>query len=180
MLRLVIPMSPEEWDENKEEFVSGKTQVLQLEHSLVSISKWESEWRKSFLNTRNKTPEETISYVKCMTVNSNVDPEVYSRLTREHFQAINDYINHPMTATTFREDKNRRPNRQIVTAELIYYWMTVSNIPFDREKWHINRLLTLIRVCNEENAPKKKRSQREIIAEQAALNAARRQKLNKK
>lgn len=180
MLRIVVQLSPEGWDEQKEEFVEAKTQVLQLEHSLVSLSKWESKWCKPFLSDNNKTEEELLDYIKFMTLTQNVDPEVYSHLTRENFTQINEYINAPMTATTFSENNQGKRNREIITSELIYYWMVALNIPFECQKWHLNRLITLVRVCNIKNAPPKKRSKRETANNYAALNAARRAQFNSK
>lgn len=180
MLRLVVQLSPEGWDEQKEEFVEAKTQVLQLEHSLVSLSKWESKWCKPFLTDNNKTEEELLDYIKFMTLTQNVDPEVYSHLSRENYQQINDYINAPMTATTFSENRQGKRNREVITSELIYYWMVALNIPFECQKWHLNRLITLVRVCNIKNEPPKKRSKRETASNYAALNAARRKQFNSK
>lgn len=177
MLRITIP-AVEQWDEQKQEFVYTKEQTLQLEHSLVSLSKWESKWCKAFLTKKEKTYEETLDYIKCMTITQNVDPDVYSRLTRDNIRKVDEYIEAPMTATFFSEDKNGRPSREIITAELIYYWMITLNIPFECQKWHLNRLLTLIRVCNIKNAPSKKKSKKEIMSRNAALNAARRKQLN--
>lgn len=181
MLRITVP-AREFWDESKGEFIQTKEQTLQLEHSLVSVSKWESKWRKAFLGKQEKTYEETLDYVRCMTVTPNVDPEIYHRLTNQNIAEINDYISAPMTATYFAEDKNARKSRDTVTSELIYYWMISLNIPFECQKWHLNRLLSLIRVCEVKNAPPKKgrRSAREIMAQNAALNAARRKQLNTK
>lgn len=178
MLRITIPAS-ELWDENKEEFVIvAKEQTLQLEHSLVSLSKWESNWHKPFLTKEDKTYEETIDYIKCMTITQNVNPEVYDRLTNSNISAINKYIEDSMTATVFRNDNQNSRNREQITSELIYYWMISLNIPMECQKWHLNRLLTLIRVCNIKNAPPKKRSKSETINEWAMLNAARRQQMN--
>lgn len=167
------------WDENESRFIKVKEQTLQLEHSLVSLSKWESKWCKPFFSKEEKTFEETLDYVKCMTITQNVKPEVYRCLTKEHIEQINNYIEAPMTATTFASDKHS-PSREIITAELIYYWMIALNIPFECQKWHINRLLTLIRVCNIKNQPPKKMSRSETLRRQSALNAARRQQLNTK
>ena len=183
MLVITIPASKpvELWDESKHEFVlmpGTKEQTLQLEHSLVSLSKWESNWCRSFLSKPPATVEETIDYIKCMTLNKNVNPEVYLHLTDTNIEEIKGYINAPMTATTFYDDKRGGRNRETVTSELIYYWMISLQIPFECQKWHINRLLTLIRVCNIKNQPPKKRSRREIMSRNAALNAARRQQLN--
>lgn len=180
MLQIKVPLGPEEWDEEKNEFVEPKMQVLQLEHSLVSLSKWESKWCKPFLSKGAKTSEEIMDYIKFMTITQNVKPEVYDHLTTSNIEEINNYIESPMTATTFAEDKNCKHNREIITSELIYYWMVALQIPFECQKWHLNRLITLIRVCNIKNAPPKKMSKREIMSRNAALNAARRSQLNSK
>ncbi|HQE50412.1 MAG TPA: hypothetical protein PKV93_13810 [Fervidobacterium sp.] len=179
MLQITIP-AVELWDERKQEFVTTKEQTLQLEHSLVSLSKWESKWCKPFLTKEEKTFEETLDYIKCMTITQNVDPEVYNYLTKENIEEINKYIEAPMTATYFSDDKTAKPSREQITAELIYYWMIALNIPFECQKWHLNRLLTLIKVCNIKNQPPKKRSRKEIMSRNAALNAARRKRLNTK
>lgn len=175
MLLLTIPPI-EMFNEKTSEFVYSKETKISLEHSLVSLSKWESRWNKPFLSKNNKTLEETIDYIRCMTITQNVDPEVYFRLTDENINTINKYIESPMTATTFSD--NGHSSREIITSELIYYWMISLNIPMECQKWHLNRLLTLIRVCNIKNAPAKKMSRREIMNRNAALNAARRKKLN--
>ena len=177
MLTITIPAT-EEFDEVKGEFLSVKEQTLQLEHSLISISKWESKWCKPFLGKQEKTSEEVIDYIKCMTLNSNVSDNVYGCLTQANLTAINEYIGAPMTATYFSGNDHGKRNSEQITSELIYYWMIALNIPFECQKWHINRLLTLIRVCNVKNAPPKKMSKRDIISRNAALNAARRQQLN--
>ena len=179
MLQITIP-AVELWDERKQEFITTKEQTLQLEHSLVSISKWESKWCKPFLSKQEKTFEETLDYIKCMTITQNVDPEVYNYLTNENIEEINKYIEAPMTATYFSDDKTAKSSREQITAELIYYWMIALNIPFECQKWHLNRLLTLIKVCNIKNQPPKKLSKKEIMSRNAALNAARRKQLNTK
>ncbi len=178
MLQISVPLTAEAWDEKKQEFVAPKYQVLQLEHSLVSLSKWESKWCKAFFSKREKTTEETIDYIRCMTLTQNVKPEVYNHLTRENIIQINKYIESPMTATYFAEDKNSKSSKDTITSELIYYWMIALNIPFECQKWHLNRLLTLIRVCNVKNQPPKKMSRRDVASRNAALNAARRKQLN--
>lgn len=179
MLRIVIPAT-EQFDEQRQEFVYTKEQILNLEHSLVSISKWEAKWEKVFLSNKEKTYEETIDYIKCMTVTQNVDPNVYSCLTDENFKAINEYIDAPMTATYFSKKEDKARSREQVTSELIYYWMIAFNIPFECQKWHLNRLLTLIEVCNVKNQPPKKMSKKALMSRNAALNAARKKKLNTK
>lgn len=180
MLQLVIHLTPDGWDEEKEEFVEGEKQILQLEHSLLSLSKWESKWCKPFLSKGSKTDEEALDYIKYMTLTKNVNPKVYDYLTAAHLEQINRYIESPMTATTFSEDKKGKRGREVITAELIYYWMIALNIPFECQKWHLNRLLTLIRVCNVKNSPPKKMSKRDVMSRNAALNAARRKQLNTK
>lgn len=177
MLQIVVP-DMEFWDEQKQEFIYKKGQTLQLEHSLISISKWESKWCKVFLSKQEKTYEETIDYIKCMTITPNVDPDVYTRLTKANVAEIEEYIAAPMTATYFAKEPGGKVNGEQVTSELIYYWMIALNIPHVYEKWHLNRLITLIRVCNVKNKPPKKMSKREIMSRNAALNAARRKQLN--
>lgn len=179
MLQITIP-AVELWDETKEEFVIAKEQTLQLEHSLVSLSKWESRWEKSFLFTKDKTTEEILDYIRCMTLTQNVKPETYYLLTQANIDEVENYIKAPMTATTFNEDKNGKASREIVTAEIIYHWMIALGIPFECKKWHLNRLLTLIKVCTIKNEKPKTLSQREIMAQNAALNEANRKKFNSK
>lgn len=178
MLQLVIPLGPEIFDDEKQEFVTPDTKTIQLEHSLISLSKWESKWCKPFLTKEAKTPEETIDYIKCMTITPNVSDEVYSHLTVDNIMQVNKYIDHPMTATTFPKSKKGVGSKEIITSEIIYYWMITLNIPSEYQKWHLNRLLTLIQVCNVKNEPAKKMSKSEILSRNRALNAARKQKLN--
>lgn len=182
MLTITIPAIKEEWwDEKNEEFVyhtEGKDQVLKLEHSLISLYKWESKWCKSFLQSE-KTDEEMLDYIKCMTLNSNVSDDVYGRLTPQNILQINDYINAPMTATTFRKT-NQKPSRDIITSEIIYYWMISCRIPIEWEKRHLNQLMTLIRVFEAKDAPPQKHSQRELASQYAKINAANRKKYKTK
>lgn len=177
MLQITVP-SCEVYDERTNEFHYIKGETLQLEHSLVSLAKWESKWNKPFLDKKEKTREECLDYIRCMTVTKNVNPMVYRLLTEEQIQAINQYIEAPMTATWFRNENDKRFDNRAVTAEVIYYWMIALQIPFECQKWHLNRLMTLIRVCNAKNAPSKKRSNREIQAERRALNEARKRRYN--
>lgn len=179
MLQITIP-AREMWDERNNEFVYTNEQTLQLEHSLISLSKWESKWNKPFLSKESKTYEETLDYVKCMTLTQKVSPEIYANLTDENMRDIQRYIEAPMTATTFSEEKNTKGNRETVTSELIYYWMIALGIPLECEKWHLNRLLTLVRVCNIKNSPPKKMGKNAIMSRNASLNAARRKRLNSK
>jgi hypothetical protein len=177
MLQITIPAS-EQFNQETNEFINSKEQVLQLEHSLISLSKWESKWCKPFLSKDVKTEEESIDYVRCMTLTQNVDPNVYNFITKENFRMINEYVEAPMTATTFSKESRPEINRDVITAEIIYYWMVTFTIPFECQKWHLNRLLTLIKVCNIKNQPQQKMSQKEIFDRNRALNAQRRQKFN--
>lgn len=179
MLQITIP-AIELWDERTQEFVTREKQTLQLEHSLVSLQEWESKWCKAFLGRVEKTDEEVRDYIRCMTLTPNVDPDIYNYLTDENWKQINDYIQAPMTATTFAEDKTSRGSRKIITAEVIYSWMFSLQIPIECQKWHLNRLMTQIRACSVMNQSPKKMSKRDVMSQNAALNAARRQKLNSK
>ena len=177
MLELMVP-GHEFFDEDKNEFVSTKPTKIVLEHSLISLSKWESKWEKPFLSSDKTTPE-TIDYIRCMTLTQNVDPLVYNSLSKENLEAVGDYIQAPMTATKLKARKQARSN-ETVTAELIYYWMIALNIPFECQKWHLNKLLTLIEVCSIKNQPQKKMSRSEILRHNRELNAARRAKYKTK
>ena len=176
MLRITVP-GQEFYDEEKNEFITTKPITLQLEHSLVSLSKWESKWHKPFLSRDPKTKEETQDYIRCMTVNHDVDPYVYSAITDDMIAKINAYIDDPMTATTFSNMKNETRGRKVVTAEELYYSMIAMDIPFECQKWHLNRLMTLIRVCSIRNAPSKKMGKKEQARMYSSLNASRRAKL---
>lgn len=174
MLTITIPVS-EAWDEQNDIFVSVKEHTITLEHSLVSVAKWESRWHKPFMDPkRKKTNEEALDYIKCMTITQNVDPNIYLFLTDDNVRAINEYIDNPMTATIFKKEEGKAHGSRIVTNEVIYYWMIAQNIPMECQKWHLNRLLTLIRVCSEENKPKKKQKKPDQVRNYAALNAQRR------
>ena len=149
-----------------------------MEHSLVSLSKWESKWCKPFFSRHEKTDEEMIDYIKCMTLTKNVKDDIYYRLTEYNVEQIKNYIDAPMTATRFSDDKGGKSSSEGITSELIYYWMIALNIPFDPcQKWHINRLLTLVKICSKKNQPEKKRSARDTMSRNKSLNAARRKQL---
>jgi hypothetical protein len=173
MLYLTMPSS-EFFDENSNAFIQYKAENLTLEHSLVSLSKWESKWQKPFLDKEPKTDEEALDYVRCMTISQNPSADVYDRMRNAVFDKIVSYINAPMTATWFNEQKQTGKALEIVTAEIIYYWMISLNIPMECQKWHLNRLLTLIRVCNIKNTPPKKMGRKQQLNNQRALNEARR------
>ncbi len=178
MLQITVP-GTELYDEVSNEFITVKEQTLTLEHSLVSLSKWESKWCKPFLSKDGLTTEQTIDYIRCMTITQNISPITYSLITDDNIKQVENYINAPMTATWFSDEKKSgRVSSEIVTAELIYYWMIALQIPMKCEKWHLNRLLTLVKVCNIKNAPPKKMGKRATMSRNAAINAARRKQLN--
>lgn len=180
MLQITIP-GIEDYDSVNNLFIQvSKDTILTLEHSLVSISKWESKWCKPFISRENKTVEETIDYIKCMTITQNVDPSVYNRLTNSNIDMVNEYIARPMTATIISRTEGSAGGREIITSEVIYYWMIALNIPMECQKWHLNRLLTLIKVCNEKNKPKKKMSRNEVLRQYHDENARRKALMNTK
>ena len=166
------------FDERINKFITVKEQKITMEHSLLSISKWESKWHKPYLSREEKTEEESIDYLRCMCITPNVDPNVFYAMDRKSAQAIADYIADPMTATTFH-DTDKRPSREIITNELIYFWMANFSIPFDPcQKWHLNRLMTLIQVAAIKNQPPKKMGMKDIAKQYGSLNAQRRAALN--
>lgn len=173
MLILKIP-EQEYYDQSSNEFITVRACTLKLEHSLVSISKWESKWKKPFLTDKEKSPAEFIDYIRCMTINQDVPDEVFQLMGYDNVRKIEEYIMDPATATTVsdrRKSKGGKP--EIPTSELIYYWMVSNGIPFECEKWRLNRLLTLIKVCNAKGNPQQM-SKAEIYAMNAALNNSRR------
>lgn len=177
MLRITIPPG-DIWIERKQEFVHSEGKTILLEHSLVSLAKWESRWKKPFFSKTPKTRAQSIDYVRCMTLTPNVDKDIYETLTQASLDIVNQYINDPMTATTFSSTNSEVTRRETVTAELIYYWMTALQIPFECQNWHLNRLMTLIKVCNIKNQPKKKKGMsRDSLAQRAKLNAERKSRL---
>lgn len=173
--------SGEQFDEENNMFFHEVDVQLELEHSLVSLSKWESKHEIPFLGSTNKTDEQTIDYVKAMTITPDVDPEVYKFITAEQYTQISEYINAKQTATWFAaKPKGPQGKTETVTAEVIYYWLVALNIPFETQTWHLNRLITLVKVCDEKNKPadkKRKRSAAEIAAERRAINEARRKQM---
>ena len=177
--KITIPKM-ELYDERKQEFVYVKETTLMLEHSLVSISKWESKWCKPFLTDSNKTAEELRDYVRCMTLTQNVDPEIYKYLTDRNMIDVHNYIDSKMSATTFHDSRQTGRSREQITSELIYYWMVAYEIPFECQKWHLNRLLNLIRICGIKGGDTKKMSKGEIYNQNRALNEARRRKYHTK
>ena len=178
MLQITID-GGEFFDERTNQFIQVKPRQITLEHSLLSLSKWEAKWKKPFLTDDEKTSEEYLDYIRCMTVTQNVDPLLYNCLSEDNFKQIKEYIHDPHTATTIHSYEPPHGRKRTITSELIYYWMIASNVPTEYEKWHLNRLLTLLRICAIENNPnKKKMTQREILNQNRQLNAARRAKYN--
>ena len=178
MLDIIIPET-ELFDERTMQFTYIKEQKLTLEHSLIAISKWESKYEKPFLSSEKST-EEVLDYIRCMTLTQNVKPETYQHLSKKNLEDIQAYIEAPMTATTFKKIERRGGKKEIITAELIYYWMIAFNIPFECQKWHINKLLTLIEVCARKSEPPKKMSRREISAQHKAINQINRERFHTK
>jgi len=176
----ITVLGPEHFDQETRKFSTKGDFVLELEHSLSSLSKWESEFEKPFLGTDDKTPEEVLAYFKYMTLTPDVPPEVFDRLTQKNVDEINAYVQKKMTATWFREIPDGPTSREIITAELVYYWMVQFQINWEAQYWHLNRLFTLIRVLNEKQAAPKKMSKADIINRNRQLNAERRTKLGTK
>lgn len=179
MLQLTINDSTF-FDENTETFFDVKGQTIQLEHSLVSISKWEMKWKKPFLSRDPKTREESIDYVRCMTITQNVNPLLYTLITDDMIDKVNAYIEDPMTATTFRKEEGKGSSIKPVTSEEIYYYMTAYQIQWEAQRWHLNRLLTLIKICDEKNKPKKKQKRGVNRNNWSKANAARRAAMGSK
>lgn len=178
---LQIKVSEKEaWDETRNQFVTIPETTICLEHSLISISKWEAKWHVPFLGKDKKTPEQITDYIKCMTITPNVKPEVYEFLSRDNINEVLAYIDDPMTASTVKEMGGPKRSSEMITSELIYYWMVALEIPFECQKWHLNRLMMLIRICNAKNQPGKKMSKKSAMQQNAALNAARRQRMHSK
>lgn len=177
MLTIIVP-EREYYDEDKNEFYFVKEQKLVLEHSLLSISKWESKWHIPFVDNKPKTQDEVIDYIRCMTITPNVDPLVYKNLTPSNFKEITDYIDSPMSATSFyqeKSDEDRNSPKKKVTSEYIYYWMAKFNIPFECEKWHFTRLMNLLRICAIENDDRKMSKEKTMLSNRE-INAMRRAK----
>lgn len=165
------------FDDDTQKFVTSEDVTVELEHSLVSLSKWESIWEKPFLGPREKSVEETLSYVEQMCRTPDIAPEAFHRLSDDNLRAINAYINAKMTATWFSSNSGK-PNQEVITSELIYYWLVTATIPWEAENWHLERLFTLIRVINEKNSPPKKMSPSELAARNRELNAQRKAQYN--
>lgn len=184
MLEVTIEAINKGWDPRKEEFVTIPKTTFQIEHSLLSLKKWESKWHVPYFSTNDKTTEQVLDYVRCMTITKGIDPDVYPYMSRKTIQEIVDYINNPMTATWFTDVNQKKgtgkANQEVVTNEIIYYWMIEMGIPLECETWHLEQLLTLIKVINAKREPAKKMSQKEAMEQQRALNKARKARLHSK
>lgn len=176
MLRLTIE-GEEFFDESTNTFVEVESSVVDLEHSLLSLSKWESKFEKPFLSTTDKTPRETLAYIECMVLTEGFNPLLIQTLSRENLQQVNEYINSTQSATTFGLMPETKGKGETITAELIYYWMVAFNIPFDCEVWHLNRLFSLIRICNIKQGKPKRMSKHQIAQQYHELNAKRKAEL---
>lgn len=174
---LTITVSGEEhFDQATGQFTYPNAFELQLEHSLVALSKWETKFEKPYLDENEKTTDEVLGYIECMILN-DVPPERVLELSEENVQEISNYINRKMTATWFSEIQPESKTSEIITNELIYYWMDMFTIPWEAQFWHLNRLFTLIKIHNHKSQPPKKMSQREIYERNKRLNAERRKAL---
>lgn len=181
-LQITIPPLEIGYDPRTRQFLysHSKEVTLTLEHSLVSLSKWEAKWKTPFMSKSEMTREETIDYIRCMTITQHVDPNVYNGIDDSIIRKVNEYIKDPMTATWFAKEENKKHQSVIITAERIYYWMIALQIPPEYRKWHLNQLITLIRVCELESRPKKKMPRSETLAQYRAINAKRRNALKTK
>ena len=180
MLKIHIPET-ESYSNEYNKFINVKATDITLEHSLISISKWEAKYHKPFLDDKQeKTSEELIDYIRFMSLTSNVDPNAFRMITENEMDRILAYIKDSQSATTFADAQSGKASREIITSELIYYWMVALQIPFECQKWHINRLLTLVKICNIKNQPAKKMPKSDIYAQNRMLNAKRRAKLHSK
>jgi len=175
MLQITIT-GTEYYDESTETFVTVDDVMLEFEHSLVSLSKWESKFEKPFLGPDEKTSEEVLWYIQCMLQTEDYPDDIFQRLSAQNIKQINDYIDSKQSATTIREQKRHGPI-ETITAELIYYWMIAFNIPFECQHWHLNKLFALIRICSAKNGKPQKVSRNELAERNQALNEQRRAKL---
>lgn len=182
MPKIIHVPEQELFDNETQTFTYLKETTFKIEHSLVAIAKWEAKWHVSFLDDRvEKTDEMILDYIKCMTISQNVDPRIYNYLPPNVIKEINDYIGDPMTATKITNTDENINNGEYITNEIIYYYMIAQNVPLECEKWHFNRLMTLLRVCSIKNNPdKKKMNRRDILNQNRALNEARKKAMHTK
>ena len=176
MLEITVPAN-EIYLPGENRFVAVPSCTLTLEHSLISIAKWESKWHIPYLNAKKRSRAQEFDYIRCMAVGPVKNEYVFLVLTPENIAQIRAYMEESMTATTFSKGQ-RSISREVVTAETLYCRMFANNIPMECQKWHLNRLLTLIRVCDAKNGPKSKMTKRQTAAHYAEQNALRRAKYN--
>lgn len=174
---LITVLGDELYNEETQEFTRTESVVLELEHSLVSLSKWESKWKKPFLGPKEKTEEEVLGYIEAMILTPNYPKDIVARMSKSNFEEINSYINSSESATTFATDRSGPPSREIITSELIYFWMTSYRIDWEAQHWHLSRLFNLVRICNVKNSKPKKMGRAEAAAQRKALNDQRRSSL---
>lgn len=177
MLTITI-LGDEHYNEVTNEFSHHGNVVLEFEHSLVSVSKWESKFIKPFLTDDPKTAEEMLYYIECMILTKDYPSNILDALTQTNVREINEYIASPQSGTVFKETKQYRKNPEQISAELIYYWLVAYKIPFECETWHLNRLFALIRICSIKNDTGNKKSPREQAQSNAQLNEERKRQFN--
>ena len=177
MLKLML-QEEEYYNEETETFETVGSVELELEHSLISLSKWESKFKRPFLSPEPKTSDEVLYYIESMIISPIHPSNTFELLTQKTIDKINEYIESSESATTFGSMPERKGRGEVITAELIYYWMVAFNIPFECEYWHLNRLFALIRICNIKNSPQKKMSRNEISNRNRELNAVRKAQYN--
>lgn len=177
MLKIIIE-DEELYDEESNTFQTTERFEFEVEHSLLSLSKWEANYKKPFLSSGKLSTEEIFQYVMYMILTPNVTEKIVNDSSTKIFSEVNDYINSSQSATTFGEMPQKRGPGEVITSELIYYWMVAFNIPFECEKWHLNRLFSLIRICNIKNSKPEKVSRHEAAMRNRALNEKRKAELN--
>lgn len=171
-------MEDEFYDSRINKFIQIPACTFILEHSLISLAKWESKWHIPYFDNTQKTPIQDLDYIRCMVIGNIKNEHVFNNLSSENIIRIRDYIDNPMTATTFNKKSNGKTRKSVTTAETIYAHMFANSIPLECQKWHLNRLLTLLRVCDLQNSPREKMSKKQTAAWNAEQNAARRSRLN--
>lgn len=179
MLTITIP-EKEYFDDRTSRFVKMEGGTFEIEHSLAAIAKWEALHGVAFLSSASKNVEDSLDYIRCMTITPGVNPDLYKRIDNKIMKEINSYIESKQTATTIRRIGAKKPNREIITAEVIYYWMIATGVPPEYDQWHLNKLLTLIEVCNAKTNPGTKMKKKDVFAQNRALNEARKAKFNTK
>lgn len=152
----VINLGDELFDEETNTFLHPVGKKLHLEHSLLSISKWEAEWEIPFLNT-DKTSEQSLSYIKCCVLDDDFDELLLNTLSDKNILDFNAYLSKGMTAKKIidlrsslsQKRKSRRPaSQKALTSEDIYYSMIQFHVWKECEEWPLQRLLSLLQLCS--------------------------------